>query len=170
MVILDWIIIAVAAIVLIVGFCKGLLYQILSLLALAVAIIGTAHLFKYPYLWMSSLIANETTRKIVALIATYLVLSIVCGIIVSLLTKAFGKLTFLKGLDTLLGGILGVVIVYTIVSVIVALYNGASEETLTKIPDFIKNQFSESWIIANIYKNNFVGDWVWNLIATKFAA
>lgn len=169
MTIVDWIIIGIAGIGLIIGLCKGFLNQVVSLVGFAAVVVGTVYLFQYPYKWFEALIANEQIRKIVAIAATFLTLAVACGVIGSAVLKAFKNVKFLKGIDVLLGGALSLALVYSIVAILVAMMTRTSEEFLPQVKNFLQPHFQNSWIVANIYKENFVGNWVFDVISTKIA-
>lgn len=174
MAIIDFVFLGVLAFGMVLGFCQGLLKQVLSLVSSVVVIVGTAYLFVYPDMWLVSVIPNNTVRVIVAVIATVIILSSVCGLISFAMRKAFRSVPFFKGIDIVLGGVMGLVMAYLVIAVFIGLLTNTSEGLLVSIKNALQPQMDSSWIVANIYKNNFFGNWiaevVQNALATYFPA
>lgn len=174
MVVIDFVFLGIFVLGIILGFCQGFLKQVLSLVSSAIVIVGTAYLFVFPDMWLVSVISNGTVRVIVAVIATMIILSSICGLVSFVLRKAFRSVPFFKGLDIVLGGIMGLVMAYLVLAVFIGLLTNTSEGILVSIKDALQPQMESSWIVANVYKNNFFGNWiadvVQNALSTYFPA
>lgn len=174
MVVIDFVFLGIFVLGMILGFCQGVLKQLFSLVSCAVVIMGTSYLFVFPDMWLVSVIPNGTVRVIVAVVATMVILSSVCCLVSFLLRKAFRSVPFFKGLDIVLGGIMGLVMAYLVIAVFVGLLTNTSAGILVSIKKALQSQMDGSWIVANVYKNNFFGNWiadvVQNALSTYFSA
>lgn len=174
MVVIDFVFLGIFVFGMIVGFCQGFLKQVLSLVSSVIVIVGTSYLFVFPDMWLVGLIPNGTVRVIVAVIATMIILSSICGLISFILRKAVRSVPFFKGLDIVLGGVMGLVMAYLVLATFVGLLTNTSEGILASIKDALQQQLDGSWIVANVYKNNFFGNWiagvVQNALNTYFPA
>ena len=54
-----------------------------------------------------------------------------------------------------------------IFAVIIGFLLGTSETFLPNIKKLAHDAFAESWVANNIYKNNFFGDWLVQLLGEK---
>ena len=165
--VLDYVILGVIAVCLIIGLVKGLLQQILALVSIFAIVTLTATVTPYVDSWLVKLIPADGTRSLVAMIASVILLAIVCGLIAGLIGKALKKVKVLKTLDRILGGVLGVAIAYMVFAVVFALLMDTGEEFMASIKGMVSDYLDGSWFVANIYKNNFFGDWVINGILEK---
>ena len=66
-----------------------------------------------------------------------------------------------------MGGALSLALVYSVVAILVAMMTKTSEEFLPQVKNFLQPHFENSRIIANIYKENYVGNRVFDVISTK---
>ena len=164
--VLDYIILACFAIGLIVGLVKGLWSQLFGFLGIFVVSIGTGYLYQYPMEWFASGITNPTALAVVSFLVTAIVLIIVYSIISHLLKKLFTAINVLKVLDKLLGMILGIGIVYSIFAIAISFINNSTANIIVTLREQLGTQWTESWVINNIYANNFFGDWLLELIAS----
>ena len=165
--ILDYIILGVLAVCMIIGFVKGLLKQLLALVGIFVVATLTATLTPIVQSWLIKVISNESICSIVSLIATFVILTALYSLIAWLIGKALKKVKILKALDTILGGVIGIAIVYMVFAVVFALLVDTQPEFLANIKNFTKDYVEGSWIAAHVYSNNFFGDWVINGILQK---
>lgn len=163
--IIDYVIIAVAAISLIVGLTRGLISQILVLLGIVAVAVGTSYLFSQPMQWLKNVIPNEKALAIVSIIVTAIALAVIYGVIAHFVKKPFKSVKILRGADKLLGGVLGVAIAYAIVALFVTALTRTDVEIFAKLNELLYDQTSNSVIIRTVYSNNFFGDWVFNVIA-----
>lgn len=165
--ILDYIVLGALAVCLIIGLLKGLLKQVLSLVGIVVVATLTATVTPYVDSWLVNVIEAEGTRAVVSMIAAVILLAVAYGLLAGLIGKALTKNKKLKTLDRILGGVLGVAIVYLIFAVLFALLLNTSEEFLASVKGMVGGYLEDSWIVNKIYSNNFFGEWVINGIAEK---
>lgn len=174
MVVIDFVFLGIFIFGMIVGFCQGFLKQLLSLVSCAVVIVGTSYLFVFPDMWLVSVISNDTVRVIVAVVATMVILSAICGLVSFVLRKAVRSVPLFKGLDIVLGGVMGLVMAYLVLAAFIGLLTNTSAGILVSLKDALQQQLDGSWIVANVYKNNFFGNWiagvVQNALNTYFPA
>ena len=165
--VLDYIIIALAAVGLVVGIIKGFLKQVLAVVGVFVVATLTATVQPYVQNWFVNTSMGDGTRNLVAMIVTVLLIAVVYGLLAWLIGKALKKVKIVNVLDRILGAILGVGAVYLIFAVVVALFYNTSPEFLSSLKESLGEQFDNSWIVTHIYAGNFFGDWVINGIAQK---
>ena len=165
--ILDYVILGALVISLIIGLVKGLLKQILALVSIFVVVTLTATVTPYVDSWLVNVIQADGTRALVAMIASAILLAVVCGLISWLIGKALKKVKILKALDRILGGVMGIAIVYLIFAVLFALLTSTGEEFMAGLKGMLGGYLEDSWFAAHVYNNNFFGDWVINGIAQK---
>lgn len=166
--VLDYIILGGFAIGMIIGLVKGLWSQLFNFVGVFVVSIGTGYLYQYPMQWFSKWITDPTVLSIVALIATFIVLSIVYGIISHLLKKLFTSIKVLKVLDKLFGMLLGIGIAYSVFAIAISFIDNSTFNLIVMLKEKLGTQWTESWVINNIYANNFFGDWLLQLVASMF--
>ena len=161
--IIDYVILGLLAISMIVGFFKGLLKQLLTVAGIIVVAMLTATVSPYVQNWFVNVIESDSVRTIVAMIATVILLAVVYGILAWLLGKLLKKIRFIKVLDKILGGVMGIAIVYLIFAVVYAIFNQTSAEFMQSIKQsgFGEKVYS-SWFNTNIYggDSNFFGNWI----------
>ncbi len=165
--IVDYIVLGCMAVALVVGILKGFLKQIFAVVGVFVVAIGTSYLSPYPEQWLASVIENDSTRSLVALIATFIVLALVYGMVTALISKLVNKVHVLGTVNRILGAVLAVAVVYLVFAVIIGFLLGTSETFLPNIKKLAHDAFAESWVANNIYKNNFFGDWLVQLLGEK---
>lgn len=165
--ILDYIIIAIFAFSVILGLFKGFIKQILTVIGVIVVATLTASVAPYVQSWLTNAIPDDNTRTIVAMIASVLLLIIAYSIFALLIQRVFQKISIVKVVDKLLGGLIGAVAIYLIFAVIVALFNSTGDSFMPIVKDWLGESFKTSWITTHIYANNFFGDWVIKDIAEK---
>ena len=164
---IDYIIFAILAISMIVGFVKGFIKQLLTFGGIIVVALLTATLSPIVQGWLSGVIEAEGTRAAVAMFATFIVLAIVYGVLAALLRKLLNKIHLVKIIDKILGGIMGIAVVYLVFAVIFGLFTMTGEGFLPLLKSLIGEPIETSWFNANIYNNNFFGEWVIRDIAEK---
>lgn len=167
MTILDYAYLILLAVAFFLGLVKGFLKIAFALVGVVVVSIGASYLSPYADGWLTSVIASDGTRAIVAMVATFLALSIIYGFITKLISKLINKISILGWINRLLGAATGVAIVYLVFALVTSLvFNSAEEGILSNFASLIKEPFSESWIITNIYggaenpEKNFFGGWL----------
>ena len=164
MTLLDYIVIGLAVFLLIRGIFKGFLGQLFGVIGVVLVAIATANLYVYPMKWMQNLIVNDGTRQVVALIATGAVVFLLYKLITLLLTKLITKNKGLGVLNRLVGMLLGVAIVYTVMAIVVSLLFNTADSFMPLVKKLLTGAFEGSWIANNVYKNNFFGDWIVQMI------
>ena len=165
--VLDFIILAILALSMVIGFFKGLIKQLLTVVGIVVVAMLTAIVAPYVQNWFASTEMAEGTRSAVAMFATVILLAVVYSILAMLVSRLLKRFHLIKMLDRLLGGAMGIVVVYLVFAVIFALILNTSAEFLPKLKSWLGESFGNGFFGTKIYKNNFFGDWVINDIAEK---
>ena len=165
--VLDYIILATVAAGLIFGIIKGFLKLLFSAIGVLVVTVGSGALSPVVQGWFEKAIENVNTRALVSMIISAVGILLVYVIVAHIIIKLITKNKAINVVNRLFGGLIGVVIVYLIWSVVVALFMSTSQEFMPKIKVTIGAEFYDSWIVAHIYKNNFFGNWVIRDLALK---
>ena len=110
MAVIDYIFIALCAVMLVVGILKGFLKLLFGFLGIILIPIGTAYLSAYPQQWMASLITDQALLTIAALVVTFIALSLIYGMITALIVKLIHKATGLRAVDRIVGAVMSVAI------------------------------------------------------------
>lgn len=163
----DYIILAILAISMIIGFVKGFLKQLLAVAGIVVVAMLTATVSPFVQNWLVGIIPNDGVRTAVAMFATLILLSVVYGVLAWLLGKLLKKINIVKFLDVIFGGIIAIAVVYLAFAVIFAVILNTGEGFLPHLKSWIGDSLKNSWFNEHIYKNNFFGDWIINDIAQK---
>lgn len=169
MTVLDFVILAILAISMIIGFFKGLLKQVLTLVGIIVVALLTATFSPMVQSWFVKLIENDNVRVAVAMFATLIILSVVYGVIAWLIGKLLKKVTIIKILDKILGGLMGILVVYFVFAVIFAVFLDTNPNFLKNLKNLLGDSFENGWFGQHIYGGgkNFFGNWVIQRIAQK---
>ena len=163
--IIDYVFIAIAVIGLIIGLIRGVISQLLALLGVFAVAVGTSYLFKFPMKWLSPVVHNDTVLTIVAIVLTAMVLLVIYCIIAKLVKKPFKSIKILKGIDKVIGGIVGVAVAYAAIALFVAALTTLTDvELFAKLNSWLAPQMQESLIIKTVYANNFFGNWILGVI------
>lgn len=165
--ILDWIIIGAFAVALIIGVLKGILKQIFSIAGFFIVIFCTSLLAPYVQSWFAGVIESENTRMIIAMILSAVILIAGTAILSFVLRKILTRSKTIGAINRILGGVVAVVITYLAISVAVELILNTSDQLFVKLKEAVAPSFRESWIVNNLYKNNFFGRFVVEGIAKK---
>lgn len=165
--VLDYIILLLLVAGVVRGLFKGLLKQVLTVASILVVVLLTATFTPYTQKWLSSVIENENTRSVIAMLTAALLLGIACALVSALIRRLLTSVSVLKTADRLLGGVLGLAVVYMIFAVLFSLFNSTGEEFLPLLKRVVGETFATSWFANTIYANNFFGDWVVVGIAQK---
>ena len=165
--VLDYIVLALFIASTVFGFFKGFFKQILTVIGVIVVATLTATVSPYVQNWFVSVIDNENTRTVIAMIVTVILLIAIYSLAATLLQRVLKKINIVKVVDKLLGGLIGFAVVYFACAVIFALFLGTSDAFLPLLKSKLGDSFQNSWIGTHIYGNNFFGDWVINGIAEK---
>ena len=166
---LDYVILAILAVSMVVGFLKGLLKQLLTVGGIIVVALLTAVVSPWVQSWFVDVIESEGTRSAVAMFATVILLAVAYGFVAWLISKLLKKIHLIKVLDKVLGGAMGIVVVYLVFAVVFALFTQTSEDFLPTLKGWLGESIETSWFGQNIYNGdaNFFGNWVINGIAEK---
>ena len=162
----DYVVLAILAISMIIGFVKGLIKQLLTLGGIIVVAMLTATVTPFVQNWLNGVMSQDTSTA-VAMFATVILLSVVYGIVAWLIGKILKKIKIFKALDKFLGGVMGIAVVYLVFAVIFAVFTQTGEGFLPTLKSWVGDSLETSWFNAHIYNNNFFGDWVINGIAEK---
>lgn len=168
--IIDYVIIAIAAIGLIIGLIRGFMGQLLALLGILAVAVGTSYLFRFPMQWLSGVISNEKVLSIVCIVVTAIVLAIIYGVIAHFVKKPFKHFKVLKVVDKILGGVLSVAVVYALLAIFVEAMQRSDIEFMAKISELLAPQTENSVIINTVYANNFFGKWIFDVISNGIAS
>lgn len=163
--IIDYVIIALAVIGLIVGLVRGFIGQLLALLGIVAVAVGTSYLFKFPQQWLAGIITDEKMLSIVSIALTVIALTAIYVVIAMLVKKPFKSIKVMKAIDKLIGGVLGVVVVYALLALFVEALTRTDIEFMAKINELLAPQTENSVIIKTVYSNNFFGKWIMDVIS-----
>lgn len=167
--ILDYVLIGIAVIGLIVGLVRGFISQLLALLGIVAVAVGTSYLFKFPQQWLSPVISDEKIASIVAIVLTVIVLSVVYGLLAHFIKKSFSSVKIVRGIDKVLGGVLGFAIVCALVMVAVEAITRTDIEFLARISELVAPHVENSVIVKSVNANNFLGKWIFDVISKSIA-
>ena len=165
--VLDYIILALLAVSMIIGFVKGFIKQVLTVAGIIVVALLTATVSPWVQSWFTGVIESEGTRAAVAMFATVILLAVGYGVLAWLVTKLLKRIRIIKVLDRVLGGVMGIAVVYLVFAVVFALFTQTGEGFLPKLKEWLGESIQNSWFNNHIYNHNFFGDWVINGIAEK---
>ena len=165
--VLDFVILAILAISMIVGLFKGLLKQLLTVVGIIVVAMLTATVAPFVQSWFVNIIPNEGTRAAVAMFASLILLAVAYGVLAWLLGKLLKKIKIFKVLDKILGGAMGIAVVYLVFSVIFAVILDTNENFLPSIKNSVGDAFQNGWFGTHIYAKNPFGTWIIRDIAEK---
>ncbi len=165
--IIDYIFIGVAVIALIIGLVKGVLSMIIDLAGLILGLFVAGQFATLVSSWMTTLIADESTRYLVAYIVCLLATVMVVAIVGKLIKKLITKISVLKVVDKLLGAAVSLAIVYAVFGLIFALLaidtdNQMISALLGAIEGIVP---ADSFALTLYGETNTVGNWLLSLIA-----
>lgn len=163
--IIDYVIIAIAAIGLIIGLVRGLIEQLLVVLGILAVAVGTSYLFQFPQQWIAGIIPNEKVASIAAIILTVIALAVVYGVIAHFVKKPFKSIKIVKTVDKLLGGVLGVVVVYALFALFIEALTRTDIEFMARINEMVAPHMKNSLLVNTVYANNFFGKWIFDAIS-----
>ena len=165
---IDYIIFAILAISMIMGFIKGLIKQLLTVGGIIVVALLTATFTPFVQGWLDGIMSQETGAA-VAMFATVILLSVVYSLLAWLLRKLLNRIHIIKILDKVFGGVMGIVVVYLVFAVIFGVFTMTGDGFLPLLKSGLQEGFQNSWFGQNIYtlKGNFFGKWVIEGIAEK---
>lgn len=154
---LDYIIIGCAVVSLLLGIIKGFLKPIFNLAGFFVVLYAGGAFSSVLFPLLTQVIPDEGTCSIASAVASMLLVWLIYFLISHLILKVINKIKILGVANRLIGGVLGVVMVYVVVAVITAFMQ--NENTLfASIREQHGEVFNQSWIVQNIYKSNPLGE------------
>ena len=164
MLILDYIIIALALVAFILGIVKGFLTPIVNLAGFFVVLYAGGAFSSILYPLFTKIIADENICSIASTIVSMLLVWLIYFLVTHLILKIITKSKLIGFANRMIGGLLGIVIIYLIVSIVTAFMQ--NDNTLfASIREQYGEAFNKSWIVQNIYKSNPIGE---GLVNTAF--
>lgn len=163
--IIDYVILGIAVIGLIIGLVRGFIEQLLALLGIVAIAVGTSYLFKFPQQWLAGVITDEKIASIVAIVLTAIVLAIVYGVIAFFVKKPFKSIKIMKTIDRILGGVLGLAVVYALFAIFIEALTRTDIEFMAKVNEMVAPHMESSLIVNTVYSNNFFGKWIFDVIS-----
>ncbi len=153
--IFDFIVIGFAIFAFIRGIRKGAVKQVLGIAGIFVITIGARYLAPLMQEWLISLLDSAELASSISFIVAMIAIGIVYGILCGIASKIINNIPLVGKLNKILGAIAGVAGIYFVAAVIIKVlqFIGASGE---KPLAFLE----ESWVVNNVYSNNFFGDWI----------
>ncbi|MCM1289118.1 MAG: CvpA family protein [Corallococcus sp.] len=165
----DYVIIGIVVIGALIGFFKKFCKSLFDLIGIAAVTIGTAYLSRFPMQWFG-FISSVAWRACAALAATLIVVSVVYAVVAHFLKKPFLKIKFPSVISRIFGMLIGIVSVYAVIAVVVTVLLNVDISLVVKVRELLGNQLTDSWIINNVYANNFFGDWLLKLFVRGLIA
>ena len=142
---LDYVIFVALAVCLVIGFIKGFIKQLLAVGGVIVITTLTATVTPYVDNWIAPYIASEGTRAAVAMFGAVILLAVAYSLVGWLIGRILKKISIIKALDKILGGVVGVVAVYLIFAVVFALLTQTGDMFLPKIKAMLGDSIATSW-------------------------
>lgn len=162
--VLDYIIIGCAVVSFFIGLAKGFLTPIFNLAGIFVVMYAGGAFSAQLYTLLDGVIADESTRTIASAIASMLLVWLIYFLITRLIVKLIKKSKILGGANRIIGGVLGVAIVYIVVAVVTAFMHSDSELFASLREDY-GEVYNQSWVVQNLFKSNPIGE---GLVNTAF--
>lgn len=166
----DYVIIGLAGICFIVGIIRGLLKQAFAIGGVVIVATCSSYLTPFAQPYVEKVITDPQIASIVCFVLAALVLLIVWSIISSLICRVVEH-GAMGVINRILGGVIGIAIVYVIVAIVMALYT--TENFMPKLTGILQPYFdgeNGSWIIKNMFiDKNPVGEWMMKAISQLFA-
>ncbi len=155
--VLDYIIIACTVVSFLVGILKGFLKPIINLAGLFVVLYAGGAFSSTLFPLLSKVLPDENACSIASAIASMLLVWFIYFLITRLILKVITKSKILGGANRLIGGALGVVIVYVVVAIVTAFMQ--NENTLfASIREKYGEAFNQSWVVQNLFETNPIGE------------
>lgn len=165
--IVDIIFLIMLAGLVILGVFKGIIKSALAVLGIFVVSTLTATIAPFVQSWFAGVIDNENTRSVIAMIVAAAILTVGYSLLAIVVRKLLTNITIVSVLDKVLGGVLGLAIVYLSFAVVFALFLDTNAQFMPLLKGLIGDSFKNSWVGGSIYKNNFFGNWIIDGIANK---
>lgn len=163
---LDWIFIAALLVGGVLGFIRGFLKPLFSILGFIVVAYGTSLLSPVFQRWMMNSNMSDSVRSIVALVIAAVLLLVICGIASFFLRKLIARGPVTKLVNRIIGSVLGIVIVYLAFAIIVAFVGGPMGD-IAGLNEKYGDAVNSSWIARHLYAKNPFGNLVVNKMAEK---
>ncbi|MBQ8434081.1 MAG: CvpA family protein [Clostridia bacterium] len=155
--ILDYIIIAVALVSFVLGLVKGFLTPVVNLAGFFVVLYAGGAFSTLLFPLISQLIPDESTCSVASTIASMLLVWFIYFLISRLILKIIKKSKILGFANRLVGGVLGIVIVYLVVAIVTAFMQ--NDNTLfASVREQFGEVFNQSWVVQNVFKTNPIGE------------
>ena len=155
--ILDYIIIAVALVSFVLGLVKGFLTPVVNLAGFFVVLYAGGAFSTMLFPLVSKLIPDESTCSVASAIASMLLVWFIYFLISRLILKIIQKSKILGFANRLVGGVLGIVIVYLVVAIVTAFMQ--NDNTLfASVREQFGEVFNQSWVVQNVFKTNPIGE------------
>lgn len=155
--VLDYIIIGCAVVSFFIGLTKGFLTPVFNLAGIFVVMYAGGAFSSQLYTLLDGVIADENTRSIASAIASMLIVWLVYFLITRLIVKLIKKSKVLGGANRIIGGVLGIAIVYIIVAVVTAFMQNDIALFASLREDY-GEVYNQSWVVQNLFKSNPVGE------------
>lgn len=155
--ILDYIIIAVALVSFVLGLVKGFLTPVVNLAGFFVVLYAGGAFSTMLFPLISKLIPDESTCSVASAIASMLLVWFIYFLISRLILKIIKKSKILGFANRLVGGVLGIAIVYLVVAIVTAFMQ--NDNTLfASVREQFGEVFNQSWVVQNVFKTNPIGE------------
>lgn len=155
--ILDYIIIAVALVSFVLGLVKGFLTPVVNLAGFFVVLYAGGAFSTMLFPLISKLIPDEATCSVASAIASMLLVWFIYFLISRLILKIIQKSKILGFANRLVGGVLGIAIVYLVVAIVTAFMQ--NDNTLfASVREQFGEVFNQSWVVQNVFKTNPIGE------------
>lgn len=155
--ILDYIIIAVALVSFVLGLVKGFLTPVVNLAGFFVVLYAGGAFSTMLFPLISKLIPDESTCSVASAIASMLLVWFIYFLISRLILKIIQKSKILGFANRLVGGVLGIAIVYLVVAIVTAFMQ--NDNTLfASVREQFGDVFNQSWVVQNVFKTNPIGE------------
>ena len=165
--VLDYVILALAAVSVIHGIFKGFIRQVLVIVGIIVVAMLTATVQPYIQSWLTNLIPDDSKRAVVAMILSVILLIVAYAILASLIHRILKNITILNVVDKVLGGLIGVAVVYFVFAIFFALLLETDEAFMPAFKLLLGDSVQNSWIANKVYSNNFFGSFIVKDIAER---
>ena len=155
--ILDYIIIAVALVSFVLGLVKGFLTPVVNLAGFFVVLYAGGAFSTMLFPLLSKLSPDESTCSVASAIASMLLVWFIYFLISRLILKIIKKSKILGFANRLVGGVLGIAIVYLVVAIVTAFMQ--NDNTLfASVREQFGEVFNQSWVVQNVFKTNPIGE------------
>ena len=154
------------------GVLRGFVKQIFVLAGVLVVSVGTSYLSPVVARWLENSIQSDTVRSLVAMGATFILVSILYAVVTAIISHVISKTPGLGMINRILGAVFAVVVVYLSFGFVTAVVVETPQDMLPSLKSF----FGNSWVVNNIYggaespERNFFGHWLVQVLIEKIQA